>query len=186
MRRLSSIDEILALFDAFGDDNYDEELSQRDHALQTAALAVADGADDALVAAALLHDIGHLLDLEDGGTAAAPISTLHEATGAGALADLFDERVTVPIALHVAAKRYLTAIEPDLVARLSNGSRASLARQGGPMSTEELRRFEGQPGSSTACALRRWDDAGKIEDLDVAPLSSYVPLLRRTARSDQS
>lgn len=186
MRRLSSIDEVLGLFDAFGDDTYDEDLSQRDHALQTAALAVADGADDALVVAALLHDVGHLLDLEAGGSATTPVSARHEDVGAAALVELFGARVTGPISLHVAAKRYLTAIEPALVDRLSDGSRASLVRQGGPMSSEEVQRFERDPVSPAACALRRWDDAGKVEDLEVAPLSSYIPLLRRTATTDQS
>lgn len=182
MSALESIDEIVALFDTWGDDRYDEELSQRDHALQTAALAEAHGADDALVAAALLHDIGHLLDLAAGGTATAPRLTRHEEVGAVALAALFDDSVTGPIALHVAAKRYLTAVEPDLVERLSAGSRASLVRQGGPMDRAEAERFAAERWFSEACALRRWDDGGKVDGLVVAPLDARLPVLERVRR----
>lgn len=186
MSRLTSIDAIVALFDEFGDDPYDEELSQRDHALQTAALALAVRADDALVAAALLHDVGHLLDLEAGGTAASPALTGHEHHGAAALAPLFGEAVTAPIARHVDAKRYLTAVEPELLERLSNGSLVSLGRQGGPMSPEETDRFAVDPWFDDAITLRRWDDAGKIDGAPVPPLSSYIELLRRLVGDDQS
>lgn len=185
MTTIGSIDEIVWLFDTHGDDQYDEELSQRDHALQTAALAVAAGADDALVAAALLHDVGHLLDLAAGGTAAAPRVARHEQAGADALSSLFGEAVTAPIALHVAAKRYLTAVEPDLVGRLSAGSRVSLVRQGGPMTAEEAARFATAPWFAESCALRRWDDDGKVDGLVVAPLADHLPLLGRLA-IDQS
>lgn len=183
MTPLASIDEVLALFDAHGDNRYDEELSQRDHAVQTAALARAAGADDALVVAALLHDIGHLLDLAAGGTADAPRLARHEQVGATALSALFDDSVTAPIALHVEAKRYLTAVEPELVDRLSSGSRASLVRQGGPMDDDESTRFRAQRWFAEACALRRWDDDGKVDGLEVPPLLAYRSTLERVARA---
>ena len=147
MTPLTSIDDVLALFDTHGDDRYDEELSQRDHALQTAALALAAGADDSLVVAALLHDVGHLLDLAAGGTADTPRLARHEQVGATALSALFDESVTAPIELHVEAKRYLTAVDPKSIDRLSNGSRASLVRQGGPMDEAEVVRSAPDGGS---------------------------------------
>ncbi|MBU3700711.1 MAG: HD domain-containing protein [Acidimicrobiia bacterium] len=179
---MTSIDDVLALFEAHGDDRYDEELSQRDHARQTAALALAAGADDALVVAALLHDIGHLLDLAAGGTADVPRLAHHERVGAIALSELFDESVTAPIALHVEAKRYLTAVDPDLVDRLSNGSRTSLGRQGGPMDETELEHFRTRRWFAEACALRRWDDDGKVDGLVVPPLSAHRSTLERVAR----
>ena len=183
MTPLTSVDDVLALFDAHGDDRYDEELSQREHALQTAALALADGADDAMVVAALLHDVGHLLDVAAGGRADSPRLGRHEQVGAVALSSLFDRSVTAPIELHVEAKRYLTAVDPGLVTRLSSGSRASLVRQGGPMNEAETSDFRSRPWFAEACALRRWDDDGKVDGLVVPPLSAHRPLLERMART---
>jgi predicted HD phosphohydrolase len=168
-----TVDDVLDLYDRWGAHHYDEAVGQLDHALQTAAHAVAAGAPDPLVAAALLHDVGHLLALRDEG-APAP----HEAVGPGYLGQLFPCEVTGPIALHVAAKRYLCAVEPAYLARLSPGSVRSLARQGGPLAVDEVARFESQPGWVDAMALRRWDDAGKVLDASVPGLADYEPLLR--------
>ena len=183
MRTLDSIDAVVALFDAFGSDPYDEQLSQLDHGLQCAALAVGTGADDALVVAALLHDIGHLLDLESGGTATTPVIGDHAAAGSDALSTLFPQAVTAPIARHVEAKRYLVRVEPGLLDRLSDGSRRSLVHQGGPMDDDETARFERDPWFAAACALRRWDDAGKVDGLVVPSFDEHLARLRRLAQS---
>lgn len=178
MRSASSIDEVLALYERWGAERYDEELSQLSHALQTAALARSAGADEALVAAALLHDVGHLLDLADGdGTRDRTLDLRHEASGAAFLAGLFPPVVTAAIALHVRAKRYRVAVDPRYAAVLSPGSTASLARQGGPMDVGEVAVFEANPGWSDAVALRGWDDEGKVDGLEVADLASYRSLL---------
>ena len=56
------MDCIEKIFDCFrlhgGDAYFGEAVSQQEHALQAASLAVREGAPEALVAAALLHDIG--------------------------------------------------------------------------------------------------------------------------------
>ena len=174
----SSIEEILGLFHRWGTDHYDEDITQLDHALQCAAHARAADAPPSLIAAALLHDIGHLLDLEAGGTVEHPISSHHEDVGAASLTGLFPTSVTAPIALHVRAKRYLTAVEPAYLSGLSTGSLASLERQGGPLDPAQVATFESNPGATDACALRRWDDLGKVEGLVVDPLDSYVDVLR--------
>jgi len=184
----ASIDEVLALYAEFGEDHYDEELRQLDHALQTAALAVAEGAEEPLVAAALLHDVGHLLELAaqvGADPAAAPdgqgADLVHEAVGARYLAGLFPPSVTGPIALHVRAKRYRCAIDPAYHDSLSEGSRRSLVRQGGPMSTAEVRIYERNPAGRGATRLRGWDDGGKVDGLEVASLDSYRELLERVS-----
>lgn len=176
--------DVLALFEQWGTETYDEDVSQLDHALQTAALARADDADDALVAAALLHDVGHLLELRDGGVAdgQTDVDLGHEGRGARWLAPVFPPEVTGPIALHVAAKRYRCAVEPSYHEGLSDGSRRSLVRQGGPMSPAEVERFAAHPAHADAVALRGWDDGGKVEDLDVPDLASYRALLTQLAR----
>jgi gamma-butyrobetaine dioxygenase len=183
-----SVDEVLALYDRWGDHRYDEELTQGAHAAQTAACAVAAGASDALVAAALLHDVGHLLHLDglepeadgDGEVVVHHDEDLHhEVGGPRFLADLFGPEVLRPIELHVVAKRYLCAVDPAYGEALSAGSRASLVRQGGPMSPNAAASFAARPGADDAVALRRWDDAGKVDGLAVAPVASYGDLLRR-------
>jgi predicted HD phosphohydrolase len=179
-----SIDSILGLLARWGTDQYDEDITQLDHALQCAAHARADGGSEAMIAAALLHDVGHLIDLDAGGTVERPVSDRHEDVGAASLAGLFPATVTAPIALHVRAKRYLAAAEPGYVDALSDGSRSSLDRQGGPMDASELASFERNAGFDDACALRRWDDRGKVENLDVEPLDTYVELLQRVSQSD--
>ena len=176
-----SIDEIRALFARWGAHHYDEELSQLAHALQTAALAEQAGADDALVVAALLHDLGHLLELE-AGRASTDVDRRHQVTGAQHLADLFPAAVTRPIALHVDAKRYLCAIDPAYQSTLSEGSTRSLERQGGPMSQVECDEFEQQDGFQDAVSLRRWDDLGKVDGLDVGTFDRHRPRLDAVAR----
>lgn len=179
-----SIDEILDLYETWGPQHYDEEITQLDHALQSAALARAAGATDELVAAALLHDVGHLLVLRDGGQADGQVAADlgHEGRGARYLGALFPPAVTGPIALHVAAKRYRCAVDPTYASGLSAGSTRSLARQGGPMSPDEAARFAAHPAHEAAVALRSWDDGGKVDGLDVGDLASYRELLDRVAR----
>jgi [1-hydroxy-2-(trimethylamino)ethyl]phosphonate dioxygenase len=169
---VTTVDAVLYLYDRWGAEHYDEEVGQLDHALQTAALAAADGAAGPLVAAALLHDVGHLLEMSGG--PAGP----HERTAPAFLAPLFPPTVTAPIALHVAAKRYLCTVEPGYHAGLSAGSQRSLRRQGGPLAAGELAALEATPGWADAVALRRWDDGGKADGASVPGLASYEPLLR--------
>ena len=180
-----SIDELFDLYHRWGDDPYDEVVSQLDHALQTAALAVSAGAPDPLVAAALLHDVGHLLVLAASGATAETGDDSergddhHEGVGARYLAGLFPATVTGPVANHVRAKRYRCAVNAGYLNVLSEGSKLSLSRQGGPLTTAEARRFEATPGYGDAVRLRGWDDAAKVIGLDVAPLEQYRDLLAR-------
>lgn len=178
-----SLDEVLALYEHWGAQLYDEDLSQLAHALQTAALASADDATAPLVAAALLHDVGHLLELTAAGGQRDRTSDLrHEARGARYLSGLFPPAVTTPIALHVRAKRYRVAVDPGYAALLSAGSVASLARQGGPLSADEVTAFEANAGWEESVALRGWDDRGKADGLEVPGLASYRPLLESLVR----
>jgi len=173
------INDIINIYAKWGVQKYDEKISQMDHAVQCAALAQQSGASDDLIVASLLHDIGHLLELESkSGNVNIDIDDRHEATGTRYLAKSFGSGVTAPIALHVDAKRYLCAVEPTYFDTLSEGSVRSLELQGGPMTDEEARRFEGLAGFEDAVSLRRWDEQGKILDLEVAPFSAYVPMMQ--------
>ena len=172
--RACLIDGLLALFEDGGAASYfGEPVTQLEHALQTAALAEDAGAPDALIVAALLHDIGHLLhglaeDIADQG-----VDARHEDVGDCWLSGHFGRAVTEPIRLHVAAKRYLCAVEPAYAASLSAPSQESLALQGGPMTGDEARAFAQTDWARDAVALRRWDDAAKVPGRDVPGLPHY-------------
>ena len=170
----SIVDRILDLFATRGAREYmGEAVSMSQHMEQSAACAAADGAPESLVIAALLHDIGHFVGehpieaLENG------IDNRHEDVGADYLRDYFPPAVTEPIRLHVAAKRYLCATDPDYFGRLSDASVQSLEVQGGPMSTEEIAAFEANPHHREAVKLRLYDDDGKVAGLQIDPVTHY-------------
>lgn len=177
------VGELAELFAEKGHEHYGEDVTQLEHALQCAALAEADGAEDSLVAAALLHDLGHLVaDVQgDGRFDLAVDDDHHEALGARILARMLGPEVAAPVALHVEAKRWRCAVDPGYLAELSATSTATLAAQGGPLDPEGCRRFERHPSHDAALRLRSWDDAGKVEGLELRPFSDYLPLLERLA-----
>ena len=158
------VEEIAALFRERGGLAYGEDVTQLEHACQCASLAEREGASAALVAAALLHDLGHLLHGDAAGALEADRDDCHERIGARYLARDFPEAVTEPVALHVSAKRYLCRIEPAYAAGLSAVSRRTLALQGGVMSDPEAERFAAMPFALDAVRVRRWDEAAKRRD----------------------
>lgn len=166
---LSIIDDIFETFRRNGDALYDggEVVTQSQHALQAAHLAERDGCPDTLVAAALLHDYGHVLD-DDGGEHPA-----HEAAGARALEPHFVAAVTEPGKLHVAAKRYLCATEPGYFDRLSPVSVRSLEQQGGPFTSAQAEAFARNPHAEDAVRLRRYDEQAKAPDADTPDFEHF-------------
>jgi gamma-butyrobetaine dioxygenase len=171
------LDALLDAFDRLGAEPYGEEVSQLSHMLQTAALATADDAPDALVAAALLHDVGHFASPEAGSPAP------HEALGVDWLRPLFGPEVWRPVGLHVAAKRYLCATSPGYLERLSPASKASLVEQGGAFTPAQAERFIAAPYARDAVRLRFYDDVAKVVGAYTPPLDSYRELLERLATS---
>lgn len=171
---MSVIDRILHLFAAGGAAAYHgEAVSQLEHALQTAHQATAASASDELVAAALLHDIGHLLHGLGEDIARKGIDDRHEDGGAAWLRSHFGPGVTEPVRLHVDAKRYLCAVDVAYRDSLSPASQRSLRLQGGPFDEAGVKAFEQNPHAQAAVALRRWDDAAKVPGLDVPGLEHY-------------
>ncbi|MFZ0269745.1 HD domain-containing protein [Caulobacter sp.] len=170
--------ELADLFAQLGGLHYGEDVTQLEHALQTAHHAKADGAPRALVAAALLHDVGHLMQKVGENAADLGVDTRHEHISAGYLARAFGPAVTEPIRLHVAAKRYRVAVDPVYLQRLSKASLQSLALQGGPMSADEIEDFLADPWAQAALQLRGYDEAGKAPDAEVAGFETYHDLLR--------
>ena len=170
--------KILELFKTRGHDAYfGEGVSQQEHALQAAWLAENSSARPALVVAALLHDIGHLIHGLPENIADQGIDGYHEAAGAAWLGAHFGPDVTEPIRLHVDAKRYLCATDPTYRATLSSSSMQSLALQGGPANSTEVRALEANPFFTGAVLLRRWDDAAKVPGLTVPDFEHYRNLI---------
>src|SRR5262249_10271746 len=126
-------------------------------------------ADTALVVAALLHDIGHFLELRDDRFG----YHKHDQSGGAWLAARFPAKVAEPVRQHVAAKRYLCAVEPRYHDILSVASQHSISKQGGPMSATEAAEYGKREFIDRAVKLRRWDDAGKVEGIEVSPLERY-------------
>jgi phosphonate degradation associated HDIG domain protein len=174
------VDQVCRLFATKGHAAYvGEPVSQLEHALQTAWHAEQAGADDALVAAALLHDIGHLLHKLPENAAEDGVDTRHEQLGQAWLARWCGSEVTEAVRLHVPAKRYLCATDAEYLAGLSPASTRSLRLQGGPFTPSEAGEFERQPHYERAVTLRRWDDLAKVPAMEVPGLDHYRPLLAR-------
>src|SRR5450755_2569311 len=179
---MKTFDEISSLFSRHGGGAYfGEVLTQLDHALQAAHFAAADGAADELVVAALLHDVGHLLQATPDDLADWHTDARHEVEGATWLAKRFPREISEPVRLHVPAKRYLCATDPAYRAVLSEASIVTLKLQGGPMSAAQVAQFEMEPFHTQALQVRRCDDRGKMAGLKVRGLADYRLLVQRFA-----
>lgn len=156
-----------------------EGVSQLEHSLQSAQLAEENGAPDALVTAAFLHDLGHLLNLQGATPTARGIDDQHQYFAIPFLRPLFPAAVVEPIRLHVDAKRALCALEPDYYEGLSEDSKRSLTLQGGIYSRAEAEAFAAKPFATDAMKVRRWDDAAKVAGKATPPLSHYLAIAAR-------
>jgi gamma-butyrobetaine dioxygenase len=159
-------------------DHMGEPVPIGEHMLQAGALAEAAGAEGVLVAAALLHDIGHLLGEDEDED-----EDLHGEAGANWLSLWFGDAVTEPVRLHVPAKRYLCAADAEYFGLLSAESVRTLSLQGGPMTAAEVAAFEALPYYRDAVSVRRWDDKAKDPAVTAPRFARFAPLLRALARS---
>jgi gamma-butyrobetaine dioxygenase len=157
-------------------DHLGEPVPIGEHMLQAGALAEAAGAESPLVAAALLHDIGHLLGEDED-------EDRHGEAGANWLRQWFGDAVTEPVRLHVPAKRYLCAVDAGYLGLLSAESVRTLSLQGGPMTAAEVAAFEALPFSRDAVAVRRWDDQAKDTVVTPPRFAHFAPLLEGFVRS---
>jgi phosphonate degradation associated HDIG domain protein len=182
------IEELQALYTSKGSLRYEiggSGVSQLQHALQTAALAERSGAHDDLVVAALLHDLGHLIQCDHMVTPSGALDEdhddVHQYIALPFLRRWYGPAVLEPIKLHVDAKRYLCAVEPGYWAALSAGSKRSLELQGGMFDARQASEFVQRPYAMDAISLRRWDDRAKSVDASVPSFDYWLPLLREVA-----
>ncbi len=175
-----SIADIEHLFQTKGLAQYDgEPVTQLGHALQSAHLAEQAGSSSALIAAALLHDLGHLLHDMGGTPTQRGLDDLHQYRCLPFLRALMGPATLEPIRLHVDAKRYLCAREPGYLESLSPDSQRSLALQGGVFDETQAQVFEALPFAQDAVRLRRWDDEAKCADAEVPALPHFLRHVER-------
>ena len=175
--------DIEKLFAAHGHIEYSGEgVTQAEHALQTARRAEGEGAPLELVTAALLHDLGHLLNLQGDTPSARGIDDQHQYFAIPFLRPLFRPAVIEPIRLHVDAKRALCALEPEYYEQLSQDSKRSLTLQGGIFSKAELAAFMAKPYAAEAIRVRRWDDGAKVPGEATPALAHYLGIAARCAQ----
>lgn len=178
-----SISDIIELYRTAGAARYGmEAVSQEQHALQCAQLAEQARSPTELVAAALLHDLGHLVRAEPANDGA-DRDDLHEYVSIPFLRGVFTDAVIQPIRLHVEAKRYLCAVSSGYRQALSPASQRSLALQGGPFTPDEAQSFIRQPYAGQAVALRRWDDCAKSPTVTSPGWDHYRQVLVRARAS---
>jgi predicted HD phosphohydrolase len=169
---------VLGLLDALATLPYlGEAIDQRAHALQAAGLANAAGADDEVVAAALLHDIARAPEIHR------VFPGPHAQAGALWCRQRFSSRVAAMVGGHVAAKRWLVTTDAAYASGLTPASVLSLSRQGGPLSPAEVTAFDGQPWADEIIAVRRWDDRAKVPGAPEPALDLIADVVRRAAKA---
>ncbi len=182
-----SISDICILFGRKGGRAYaGEPVTQLEHALQTATRAEESGATPALVTAALLHDLGHMLNDQGETPTLRGVDDLHQFAALPFLRPLFTDEVLAPIKLHVDAKRYLCATRDGYFDALSDDSKRSLKLQGGIFTTEEAAAFIAQPYAVDAVSVRLWDDLAKVPSATTRPLAHFVVALEAVRRPSTS
>ncbi|MCL6269060.1 HDIG domain-containing protein [Sansalvadorimonas sp. 2012CJ34-2] len=174
------VKRIIQLYRRFGGENYGEQVTLLDHAFQAADLASTDGCDDEMIAAAFLHDIGHLLEHDGLQPMGHYDARAHDLLGADYLAAAgFSGRIVKLVASHVQAKRYLCTVENDYYETLSETSKESLEFQGGIMSADETSDFSIRPDLEDVLALRRYDDEAKVVGRGFGDLNAIETLLEK-------
>jgi phosphonate degradation associated HDIG domain protein len=177
-----SVDDILDLYERKGAKMYGAELvTQTEHALQCAMLAAEGGASAELIAAAFLHDVGHLI-AERPHSLERAADDVHQYLPIPFLRGTFSDAVLEPIRLHVDAKRYLCKVERGYWETLSPASKHSLELQGGSFDAITADRFLARPFTWDAIRLRRWDDLAKVPGRATPDLREFEPLLRSIER----
>lgn len=180
-----SIADIGALYAAKGGRMYSgEPVTQLEHALQSAWLAERAGASAALVAASLLHDIGHMTNDRGETPTERGVDDMHQYHALAALRGTFPEEVLEPIRWHVDAKRYLCRARPEYHESLSPDSKRSLVLQGGVFSAQEAQAFAARRWADDAVQLRLWDDLAKVAGERTPDWAHFEAILERVASSN--
>jgi len=140
-----------------------------------------------MIGAALLHDLGHIIDDQAmPGSDTENLDDAHEQRAYGWIESNFGKAVADPVRLHVAAKRYLCTVEPEYLAKLSPASLKSFYDQGGVMSQSQIDDFRDELYAFEAVQLRRWDDLAKDPQMQTPSIEEFAGLLDRLAEDHRS
>lgn len=179
--------ELTRIFEQRGAEAYlGEAVTMAEHMLQAASLAERNGETEIVVAAALLHDIGHFVGPNGSFSMTDTQDRYHHSSGAALLEGLFPAALVDCVRHHVTAKRYLCATNPAYYEHLSEASKHSLSLQGGPMSAAEVVDFARKPNLEAILQVRYLDDAGKRAGAETRPFSHFIPLLERLAEQREA
>jgi len=173
---------IFVLFDKYGATDYiGEEVTQTQHMVQAAEIAEEMGMDTEFILAALFHDIGHLLEIQNSESCMGEFGIMdHEKIGEEHLRKLgFPERVCRLAGLHVTSKRYMVTTDSEYKKRLSLASQTTLEYQGGLLSKSEVKEFEKDPLFEDALKIRQCDDLAKDPQKTVVNLDKYKIMVKQ-------
>ena len=179
----SIVDKILNLYNKYGSRDYiGEGLTQTEHAVQCAECAEKDirldNYDDyiknCVIVAALLHDIGHLIGMENGDIEMKDAAIFNGASlgivGHEGIGRSFLKSCGMPylvydlVGSHVQTKRYLCTINKKYYDKLSDASKETMKMQGGLMTPAEIMDFKLSVMPELKVYLREYDDLGKQVD----------------------
>ena len=183
--------EIIHLYEMFGNADYiGEPVSQIEHMCQSAELAADAKADEEVIIAAFLHDIGHLCALAYPEKKSININSFgiinHEQLGAEFLQSKgFSTNIINMVSNHVNAKRYLTYKFPEYFYKLSEASKETLQFQGGQMTLTEAMVFEADELFNYYIKLRRWDEQAKEVYKPLPDLCVYKTMIESHLKNQQ-
>ena len=193
-----NVDKIFSLFKKHGNSDYiGENVTQLSHAIQAAMLAEERKFGNDMIVACLLHDIGHLVGIENKeeemkddtplwGGERSLIKSLgiknHEVVGANFLKECgFNDVVCNLVKNHVDAKRFLVTVSKNYRDNLSEASKKTLQYQK-LMSDEEVDKFVNNKLFTLSISLRKIDDQAKKQDIKLNDLEYYRLFLFKSIR----
>ena len=169
---------VFDLYRQYGNNDYiGEKVSQLQHAIQCGVQAMNEFPDrPEYILGAFLHDIGHLIALDNGRTVNFKFDNKsmdglglcnHENIGADLLEKWgFPKSLTSLGRNHVLAKRYLISINPEYHNNISDASKKTYLKQGGKLTDDEINAFKRSTEYDVSIRMRIWDDRAKVTDFD--------------------
>ncbi|AVL94770.1 putative HD phosphohydrolase [Moumouvirus australiensis] len=175
-----TVDHIIDLYNKYGASDYiGENLTQLEHMTKAAMLAEEYGETETIILACFLHDIGHLIEINNESIKMDNLGVLnHESIGREYLLNHgFSEELANLVGNHVKSKRYLVTKFPDYINKLSDASRQTLKYQNNYMSVDEMTEFENDLSFTDSLKIRFYDDQSKIVTRELKSLDYYRRLM---------
>jgi predicted HD phosphohydrolase len=179
------INNIFKLYNDYGSVEYmGQGITHLEHALQTAYFARAQGYDNVVVTAALLHGIGHLIGLKYDFEIMGNFGIKnYEKIGADWLRQVeMSETTCLLIEKHTQARRFIVTTSPDYYDNLSETSKEILKLKGDLMAEKEIEEFRSNELKQALIVLSIWDEKSKMKNKSVPSLENYRKTIRLSFR----